>query len=54
MMTQNKDKKRGQIQMFCMDDMVPLIQYLYGIRSMRQTVKEIEVNVVIDGSLVLK
>ena len=23
MMTQNTDKKRGQIQMFCMDDMVP-------------------------------
>lgn len=88
MMTQNTDKKREQIQMFCMDDMVPqdhllriidkaidwdfiydlvvdkyspnngrpsmdpvmlikipFIQYLYGIRSMRQTVKEIEVNV---------
>ena len=24
---------------------IPLIQYLYGIRSMRQTIKEIEVNV---------
>ena len=24
---------------------IPLIQYLYGIKSMRQTVKEIEVNV---------
>ena len=23
MMTQNKDRKRGQIQMFCMDDLVP-------------------------------
>lgn len=23
---------------------IPLIQYLYGIKSMRQTVKEIEVN----------
>lgn len=88
MMTQNNDKKREQVQMFCMDDMVPqghllriidrainwnfiydlvkdkysqengrpsmdpvmlikipFIQYLYGIRSMRQTVKEIEVNV---------
>lgn len=88
MMTQNADKKREQIQLFCMDDMVPqdhllriidkaidwtfiydlvedkyssnsgrpsmdpvmlikipFIQYLYGIRSMRQTVKEIEVNV---------
>ena len=88
MMTQNADKKREQIQMFSMDDMVPqdhllriidkaidwsfiyelvapkysadngrpsldpvmliklaLIQYLYGIKSMRQTVKEIEVNV---------
>lgn len=88
MMTQNADKKREQIQMFCMDDMVPtdhllriidkaidwnfiyhlvedkysqdngrpsmdpvmlikipFIQYLYGIRSMRQTVKEIEVNI---------
>ena len=88
MMTQNADKKREQIQMFCMDDLVPedhllrlidkairwefiydlvidkyssdngrpsmdpvmLIkipfnQYLYGIKSMRQTIKEIEVNV---------
>ena len=88
MMTQNTDKKRSQIQMFCMDDLVPeghllrlidkaidwtfiydlvedkyspdfgrpsmdpvmlikipFIQYLYGIRSMRQTIKEIEVNV---------
>lgn len=88
MMTQNADKKRGQIQLFCMDDMVPqdhllrmidkaidwsfiyelvvekysqdngrpsmdpvmlikipFIQYLYGIKSMRQTIKEIEVNV---------
>lgn len=88
MMTQNKDKKRSQLQVFCMDDMVPkdhllrlidnaidwsfiydlveekystdngrpsidpvvlikipLIQYLYGIKSMRQTIKEIEVNV---------
>lgn len=87
-MTQNADKKREQVQMFCMDDMVPenhllriidkainwnfiyelveptysqetgrpsmdpvmlikipFIQYLYGIRSMRQTIKEIEVNV---------
>ena len=85
MMTQNADKKREQIQLFCMDDMVPqdhllriidkaidwsfiyelvedkysqdngrpsmdpvmlikipFIQYLYGIKSMRQTVKEIE------------
>ena len=82
MMTQNADKKREQIQMFCMDDLVPkdhllrlidraidwsfiydlveekyssdngrpsidpvvlikipLIQYLYGIKSMRQTMK---------------
>lgn len=88
MMTQNADKKREQIHLLCMDDMVPdnhllriidkaidwnfiyelvedkyskdtgrpsmdpvtlikipLIQYLYGIKSMRQTVKEIEVNV---------
>ena len=88
MMTQNSDKKREQVQMFCMDDMVPqnhllriidkainwnfiyelveskysqekgrpsmdpvmlikipFIQYLYGIRSMRQTIREIEVNV---------
>lgn len=87
-MTKNADKKREQIQMFCMDDMVPqnhmlrlidkainwnfiyelveekysldngrpsmdpvmlikipFIQYLYGIKSMRQTIKEIEVNV---------
>ena len=83
MMTKNADKKREQMLMFCMDDMVPqdhmlrlidkaidwsfiyelveekycpdngrpsmdpvmlikipLIQYLYGIRSMRQTIKE--------------
>lgn len=67
MMTQNADKKREQLQVFCMDDLVvdkycsdngrpsmdpvmlikiPFIQYLYGIKSMRQTVKEIEVNVV--------
>jgi len=88
MMTQNADKKREQMQIFCMDDLVPqdhllrvidkainwnfiyelvedkycadngrpsldpvmliklvLIQYLYGIKSMRQTVKDIEVNV---------
>ena len=88
MMTQNADKKREQIQMFCMDDLVPqdhllrlidkaidwsfiydlveekycsdngrpsidpvvlikipFIQYLYGIKSMRQTIKDIEVNV---------
>lgn len=88
MMTREEDRKREQIQYFCMDDLVPqdhmlrliekaidwsfiydlvqdkyspdmgrpsmdpvtlikipLIQYLYGIRSMRQTVKEIEVNV---------
>ena len=88
MMTRNADKKREQMLMFCMDDMVPqnhmlrlidkaidwnfiydlveekycpdngrpsmdpvmlikipFIQYLYGIKSMRQTMKEIEVNV---------
>ena len=88
MMTMNADKNREQLQMFCMDDLVPkdhllriidkaidwnfiytlvedkyspdfgrpsmdpvvlikipFIQYLYGIRSMRQTIKEIEVNV---------
>lgn len=88
MLTQNADKKRGQIEMFCTDDLVPkdhllrlideaidwsfiydlvaekycpdngrpsmdpvmlikipFVQYLYGIRSMRQTIKEIEVNV---------
>lgn len=88
MMTKNADKKREQMQIFCMDDLVPqdhllriidkainwnfiyglvvdkycadngrpsldpvmliklvLIQYLYGIKSMRQTVKDIEVNV---------
>lgn len=87
-MTENADKKREQIHLLCMDEMVPkdhllriidkaidwtfiydlvkdkyshdtgrpsmdpvtlikipLIQYLYGIKSMRQTVKEIEVNV---------
>ena len=88
MMTRDADKKRTQIEMFCMDDMVPrdhllrlienaidwsfiydlvedkycadngrpsmdpvmlikipFIQYLYGIKSMRQTIKEIPVNV---------
>ena len=88
MLTKDADKKREQIQLFCMDDMVPqdhllriidkaidwsfiyelveekyspdqgrpsmdpvtlikipFIQYLYGIKSMRQTIKEIEVNV---------
>ena len=86
MMTRDADKKRGQMLMFCMDDMIlqdhllrkidkaidwnfiydlvedkycadngrpsldpvllikiVFIQYLYGIRSMRQTIKEIEV-----------
>ena len=85
MMTKNADKKREQMMMFSMDDMVPqnhmlrlidkainwnfiyelveekyspdngrpsmdpvmlikipFIQYLYGIKSMRQTIKEIE------------
>ncbi len=88
MMTKNADKKREQIQMFCMDDMIPqnhmlrlidkainwnfiyelveekyspdngrpsmdpvmlikipFIQYLSGIKSMRQPIKEIEVHV---------
>lgn len=88
MMTRNADKKREQMLMFYMDDMVPqnhtlrlidkvidwnliydlvgekycpdngrpsmdpvmlikipFIQYLYGIKSMRQTMNEIEVNV---------
>ena len=88
MLTKDADKKREQIQLFCMDGMVPqdhllriidkaidwsfiyqlveekyspdqgrpsmdpvtlikipFIQYLYGIKSMRQTIKEIEVNV---------
>ena len=87
MMTKNTDKKREQMMIFCMDDMVPrdhmlrlidraidwsfiyelveekywpdnsrpsmdpvmlikipFIQYLYGIKSMRQTIREIEVN----------
>ncbi len=87
MLTQEA-KKRGQIQMVCIDDLVPqehllrkiekaidwsfiyelvedkysltngrpsidpvtlikipMIQYLYGIKSMRQTIKEIEVNI---------
>ena len=86
-MLTSENKKRNQIQMFCIDDLVPrdhmlrkienaidwsfiydlvkdrysedkgrpsidpvtlikipMIQYLYGIRSMRQTIKEIEVN----------
>ena len=88
MITQNTEKKRDQLQIFCIDDLVPqdhllrlidkaikwdfiyelvedkyssdngrpsidpvtlikipFIQYLYGIKSMRQTIKEIEVNV---------
>lgn len=88
MMTRDADKKREQMMMFSMEDMVPkdhmlrkidraidwnfiydlvedkycadngrpsmdpvmlikipFIQYLYGIKSMRQTIKEIEVNV---------
>lgn len=88
MITKDADKKREQMMVFCMDDMIPanhqlrlvdkaidrnfiyelvedkysadngrpsmdpvmlmkipVIQYLYGIRSMRQTIKEIEVNV---------
>lgn len=88
MLTKDADKKREQMMVFCMDDMVPqdhmlrlidkaiswnfiydlvedkycadngrpsmdpvmlikipFIQYLYGIKSMRQTIKEIEVNV---------
>lgn len=88
MMTKETEKKREQLQMICMDDLVPqnhllriidkaidwrfiydlvedkyspdfgrpsmdpvvlikipFIQYLYGIKSMRQTIKEIEVNV---------
>lgn len=87
MMTQNPDKVRKQVQLVCIDDLVPedhllriidkaidwsfiydlvadkyshdnrrpsidpvtlikipLIQYLYGIKSMRQTIKDIEVN----------
>ena len=87
MMTQSPDKVRKQVQLACIDDLVPedhllriidkaidwsfiydlvadkyshdngrpsidpvtlikipLIQYLYGIRSMRQTIKDIEVN----------
>ena len=82
------EEKRNQIQMFCIEDLVPkdhllrkiersidwnfiyelvedkycldngrpsinpvtlikipIIQYLYGIKSMRQTIKEIEVNI---------
>lgn len=87
-MTQDLEKNRDQIQIFCIDDLVPqdhllriidkaidwsfiydlvkdtyssetgrpsidpvllikipLIQYLYGIKSMRQTIKDIEVNI---------
>ncbi len=88
MMTRNAEKKREQMLIFCMDDMVPknhmlrlidkainwnfiyelveekyspdngrpsmtpvilikipFIRYLYGIKSMQQIIKEIEVNV---------
>ena len=94
MMTKKIDKKRDQMMVFCMHDMVPqdhslrlidgaidwsfiydlveerychdngrpsmdpvmlikipFIQYLYGIRSMRQTIPEIEVNVAYRWSL---
>ena len=94
MMTKKIDKKRGQMMVFCMDDMVPqdhllrlidraidwnfiydlveerychdngrpsmdpvmlikipFIQYLFGIQSMRQTIREIEVNVAYRWSL---
>lgn len=87
MMTQSPDKVRKQVQLVCIDDLVPedhllriidkaidwsfiydlvadkyshdngrpsidpvtlikipLIQYLYGIKSVRQTIKDIEVN----------
>lgn len=88
MMTKDTEQKREQVQIVCMDDLVPqnhllriidkaidwrfiydlvedkyspdfgrpsmdpvvlikipFIQYLYGIKSMRQTIKEIEVNI---------
>ena len=94
MMTQETEKVRKQMQIVCIDDLVPkdhllrlidkaidwtfiydlvrdtysdgmgrpsidpvtlikipLIQYLYGIKSMRQTIKEIEVNMAYRGSL---
>ena len=94
MMTQETEKVRKQMQMVCIDDLVPrnhllrlidkaidwtfiydlvrdtysdgmgrpsidpvtlikipLIQYLYGIKSMRQTIKEIEVKWLTVGSL---
>ena len=96
MMTKKIDKKRDQMMVFCMDDMIPqghllrlidraidwsfiynlvegrychdngrpsmdpvmlikipFIQYLYGIRSMRQTIRKIEVNVAYLWSLEL-
>lgn len=92
MMTQETEKVRKQMQIVCIDDLVPqdhllriidkaidwsfiydlvrdtysdgmgrpsidpvtlikipLIQYLYGIKSMRQTIKEIEVNMAYRG-----
>lgn len=33
MMTQNVDKKRGQIQMFCMDDLVPKTHLLRAVEK---------------------
>ena len=90
-MLNKSEEKRNQIQIFCIEDLVPkdhllrkieraidwsfiyelvedkycldngrpsinpvtlikipIIQYLYGIKSMRQTIKEIEVNVLTD------
>ena len=40
----SKDKGRPSIDPVTLIK-IPMIQYLYGIRSMRQTIKEIEVNV---------
>ena len=49
MINEEKEKNRKQMQIVCIDPVtlikIPFIQYLYGIKSMRQTIKDIEVNV---------
>ena len=40
-----QDKKQSFLRSPVMLIKIPFIQYLYGIKSMRQTIKEIEVNV---------
>lgn len=59
MLSKREEERRNQLEVVALDELVPedhhvdpvvlikmvLIQYLFGIRSMRQTIKEIETNV---------